>query len=79
MQRDRWQFAVIGRTGGQSCEWDSHWHHFDFKLRSCGFSVMLSKPPINESQAFVTHTEGQSDESVYFQMHEKNSTKGTAK
>lgn len=39
----------------------------------CAFSVMLSKPLMSESRAFVTHTEGQSDESVYFQMHEKTS------
>lgn len=34
------------------------------------FSVMLPKPLINESLALVTHAEGQSHESVYFQMHE---------
>lgn len=34
------------------------------------FPVMLPKPLINESLALVTHAEGQSHESVYFQMHE---------
>lgn len=34
------------------------------------FPVMLPKPLINESLALVSHAEGQSHESVYFQMHE---------
>ena len=70
MQRERRHLAGIRRTGGQSCEWDSHSRRFDFKLRSRAFSAMLSKPPLNESRAFVTHTEGQRDKSVNFQMHE---------
>lgn len=73
MQRERWQFAVIGRTN-RAVKAVSGIHADTTLIPSSGLVGSQScyqKPPINESQAFVTHTEGQSDESVYFQMHEK--------
>lgn len=59
------------------CKCDSHWCHFDFKLVFQAFSSMhflifyTNKSVlllITESWAFVTHAEGQSDESVPSQI-----------
>lgn len=73
LQRERWQFAVIRGTGGPCCEWDSHRRRFDLKLRSV-FSHAIKKEVCSRwslnHEPCVTHAEGRSDESVYFQMHE---------